>query len=146
MSPKVQEAVDLFEQRFNCSQAIFATYSPEFGVDRETALKVACGFGGGMRMGETCGAVTGAFMVIGLKYGCTEAGDNEQEFRTYEMVKTFAKEFTARNDSVCCKDLLGCDISSDEGVQKAVDEGLFRSVCPKVVRDAAEILEQMIGV
>jgi len=67
---RVEEAVSCFADGFSCSQSIVSTYGTEFGVDREKALKISTGFGGGMgRLGGTCGAVTGAIMVIGLKYG-----------------------------------------------------------------------------
>lgn len=145
MSEKVQEAVELFEQGMNCSQAICATYGPQFGLDKNTALKVACGFGGGMRMGETCGAVAGALMVLGLKYGPTGVEDTDAKPKTYEQVEQYTKMFEARNGSVMCRDLLACDISTPEGRRNAKDKGLFETICPEVIRDAAEILEQMIG-
>ena len=73
---RVEQAVSCFQGGFNCSQAVLSTYAQDFGLDREAALKLAAGFGGGMgRMAGTCGAVTGAFMVLGLKHGPTEAGD-----------------------------------------------------------------------
>ena len=73
---RVEQAVSCFKGGFNCSQAVLSTYAQDFGLDREAALKLAAGFGGGMgRMAGTCGAVTGAFMVLGLKHGPTEAGD-----------------------------------------------------------------------
>jgi C_GCAxxG_C_C family probable redox protein len=109
------------------------------------ALKLACGFGGGMRMGETCGVVTAAFMVIGLKCGQTEANDTDAKLRTYKLVKEFAEEFRSRNGSIVCKELLGCDISTPEGMKTAQGKGLFNSVCPKMVEDAAEILDEMLG-
>jgi len=129
----------------NCSQAILATYGPEFGLDKSLALKAACGFGGGMRMGDVCGAVTGALMVLGLKYGPASVEDVDAKPKTYEQVEEFTKMFKARNASVQCRDLLGCDISTAKGREHAMDKGLYRSVCPKVIRDAAEILEQMTG-
>jgi C_GCAxxG_C_C family probable redox protein len=75
---KVERAVYCFNQGFSCSQAVLSTYGPKFELDPELALKVSGAFGAGMgRMGETCGAVTGAFMVIGLKYGKTRVEDEE---------------------------------------------------------------------
>ncbi|UCD85357.1 MAG: C_GCAxxG_C_C family protein, partial [Deltaproteobacteria bacterium] len=75
---KVKSAVSCFKEGFSCSQVLLSTYGTDFGLDRETALKVAGAFGGGMgRMGEVCGAVTGAFMVIGLKHGMVKGEDNK---------------------------------------------------------------------
>jgi len=145
MSEKVEEAVDLFERGLNCSQAICATYGPQFGIDKTTALKVACGFGGGMRMAETCGAVTGALMVLGLKYGPANTEDKDGKPATYEQVRQYTETFEACNGSVVCRDLLACDITTPEGMQNADDKGLFNSICPEMVRSAAEILEEMIG-
>jgi C_GCAxxG_C_C family probable redox protein len=108
------------------------------------ALKLACGFGGGMRMAGTCGVVTAAFMVIGLKCGQTEANDRDAKSRTYELVREFAEKFRSRNGSIVCKELLGCDISTPEGMKTAQGKKLFKSVCSKMVTDAAEILDEML--
>jgi len=145
MSSKIEQAVERFNKGFNCSQAVLGSYSEQFGLDCDKAFKVATGFGGGMRMGETCGAVTGAFMVIGLKYGNTTAEDRQAKAKTYEMIIEFTNRFNARNGSVMCRELLGCDISTHEGRKKAEDKDLFSSVCPRMVQDAAEILEEMLA-
>ena len=141
---KVERAVACFEEGFSCSQAILSTYGSEFGLDRDVAMRVAGGFGGGMgRMGKTCGAVTGAFMVLGLKYGGTDASDNDRKEKTYALVREFTKEFTSRNGHIGCNELLGHDISTPDGRREAGEKGLFSTLCPKLVRDAAEILEQL---
>ncbi|HUT31130.1 MAG TPA: C-GCAxxG-C-C family protein [Sedimentisphaerales bacterium] len=142
---KVERAVRYFEQGCNCAQAILAAYGEQFGLERETSLKLACGFGGGIQMGQTCGAVTGAFMVLGLKYGQTDAKDRRPKEKTYELISQFVEKFQSRNGSVVCKELLGCDISTPEGMKTARARNLFVSFCPKMVRDAAEILEQMLS-
>ena len=97
-----------------------------------------------MRMGKTCGAVTGAVMVLGLRYAkadCDELGSRE---KVYKAVRQFTSRFRERHDSPLCKDLLGVDISTHEGMEVAIEKNLFREVCPKLVRDAAEILEEML--
>lgn len=141
----VERAVSCFKSGFCCSQAIFSTYAPRFGVDRDTALKIATGFCGGMgRMGKTCGAVTGAFMLIGLKYGRTTIEDEEAKEKTYRLVREFAEKFTSRNGTIVCNDLLECDISTPEGHQLAEEKNIFDTLCPKLVQDAAEIVEEML--
>jgi len=145
MSAKSEQAVSCFEEGFNCSQAVLSVYAEEFGLSRQTALKIACGFGGGMgRMALTCGAVTGAFMVLGLRYGNVNASDKQIKEKTYGLVREFARKFEERNGSIICKELLGCDISEPKGLKSAKENGLFASVCPGLVRDAVEILEEML--
>jgi C_GCAxxG_C_C family probable redox protein len=119
-------------------------YGLRFGLDREIALKIAGAFGSGMGMGETCGAVTGAFMVIGLKHGKTKADNNAAKETTYELVKELTSRFSARNGSIKCKELLGCDLSTPEGMEAVIEKKLFITLCPKFVQDAAEILEAFL--
>jgi C_GCAxxG_C_C family probable redox protein len=138
-------AVDRFRDGCSCSQAVFSTYAETMGMDRETALKVSAGFGGGMgRMAETCGAVTGAMMAIGLKHASADVADAEAREKTYELVRQFAEQFQARHGSLDCRDLLGCDISTAEGRQQAHERDTRGTVCPQLVRDAAEVLEKML--
>lgn len=142
---KVHDAVSMYRDGFVCSQALVSTYGVQFGLDREMALKLAAPFGGGMaRMGETCGAVSGAMVVIGLKYGNTKPKDKKTREKMYDMVREFVREFESRHGSIRCRDLLGCDISTAEGWKAAKKEKLFKNVCPKYVQDAAQIIEQML--
>ena len=142
---KVQVAVTTFGEGFSCSQAVLSALAPGLGLDRETALRVAGAFGGGMgRMGLTCGAVTGALMVIGLKYGNVEAGDKQAKEKTYAVVREFVERFRSRNGAIACRELLGHDISTPEGMQLIREKGLFASRCPKLVGDAIEIAEGLV--
>src|SRR5574340_1336897 len=107
MSDKVEAAVGCFREGFSCSQAILSAYGVEFGLEKETALKAAAGMGGGMGgLGEVCGAVTGALIVIGLKYGHTEASDKETKAKNYAIVRDFAGRFRAGSGSLLCRELL----------------------------------------
>ena len=133
---KVEQAVEYFQNGYSCSQAIFGTYAEEFEMSTEQAMKIASGFGGGMRMAGTCGAVSGAFMVLGLEYGDKE--------KTYEQVMEFTKRYKGRRGSVSCRDLLGHDLTTEDGRKAIKEKDLFNTLCPKLVRDAAEILEEMI--
>ncbi len=142
---KVEEAVSCFVEGFSCSQAILSTYCTEFGLDREKALKIATGFGGGMgRLGRTCGTVTGAIMVIGLKYGITKIEDIGSKEKTYELVREYVDSFKNINNSTICNKLLDCDINTPEGMRRANDNNLFKTLCPDFVRSSAEILEKLL--
>ncbi|MFC1508324.1 C-GCAxxG-C-C family protein [Candidatus Omnitrophota bacterium] len=142
---RIEKAVSTFQKDYSCSQSVFSAFAEDFGIDYETALKVAGGFGGGMgRMGEVCGAVSGAVMVIGLKNSEGKAETVESKARTYEIVRDFIARFKSRNENVRCNDLLGVDISTQEGHEEALSQGLFKTRCKQYVRDAAEILEEML--
>lgn len=141
----IERAVAYFNDGYSCSQAILATYGPPLGIDRETAFRIAAGFSGGMRIGETCGAVTGAIMVLGLKHASPNPQAQPARENTYESVKELIKRFTARNGTVTCKELLDCDISTPEGIEAAENKDLFRSVCPRMVEDAARMLEEILN-
>ncbi len=124
---------------------MLSTYGVRSGLDRETALKVAGAFGAGMgRRGETCGAVTGAFMVIGLKHGKTKADDDEAREKTYALVEEFTERFRERNKSLLCRELLGHDLGTPEGREAVAEQNLFMTICPDFVRDAGEILEELL--
>lgn len=143
-STKIDSAVSCFKEGFNCSQAILSVYGEQFGLGREIALKVSGVFGIGMGMGETCGAVTGAFMLIGAKYGRTEVEDQQKAKRACDLVHDFVGKFKSRNKSIVCRELLGCNVSTPEGMKLAQDKDLLNTICPKFIQDAAEIIEQIL--
>ncbi len=142
---RVELAVSGFEKDFNCCQAVLSTYGPRFGLERELALRLASGLGGGIGyQGDTCGAVTSALMVIGLKHGGAVAGDEESQEQTFSLISRFLEGFKARHGSILCRELLDYDISTPEGLQAARDKGLFEKRCPNYVRASAEILEKLL--
>ncbi len=141
---RAEQAVSNFKDGFNCAQSIFTPFSVEYGFNRETALKLATSFGGGMGLlGKTCGAITGGLMAIGLKYGRASIEDKAAAGKTYGLVQKFIKEFTEINGSSTCHDLLDCDISTTEGLNSAIEKNLF-SLCPNLIRTSAEILEKIL--
>jgi C_GCAxxG_C_C family probable redox protein len=145
MNP-TERAMAAFEEGFSCSQSVFAAFAPEFGTDPEWALKVSGPFGGGMgRLGEVCGAVTGAFMAIGLRHGRVRADDLETKERAYALVQEFTDRFIERHGTVLCRELLGADIGTPEGKAQIEASGISEVVCPAAVRDAAEILEDLLA-
>jgi C_GCAxxG_C_C family probable redox protein len=142
---KADKAATTFTEGFNCAQSIVATFGPDLGLDRTDALRVASGFGGGMgRMAQTCGVVTGAFMVLGLRFGHTSPDDTDAKARTEELCREFVRRFRERNGSFVCRDLLGCDISTEEGRAEAKELGLSERKCRGFVRDSAEILVELL--
>ncbi len=142
---RVESAVSFFNNRFNCCQSVLLAYCEEFGLDSQVASRLSAGFAGGMgRMAGVCGAVTGAFMVLGLKYGNMRAEDNESKQRTQKLIREFAEKFKSRNGSIDCKDILGYDISTPQGLRTVKEEGLFSRLCPGFVQYAAEILQEML--
>jgi len=141
---KVNDAVTCFNDGFNCSQAVFSTYCEDFGLDRKAALQIACGFGAGMgRMQETCGAVSGAYLLIGLKHGKCLKEDEPAKEKTYTLVREFAKLFEERNKTTNCRELLGADLINSDKEMTAIR---IRTICPQMVRDAAEIIEEILFV
>jgi C_GCAxxG_C_C family probable redox protein len=140
------EAVALFNQRFNCSQSVLAACGARHGLDRRTALRLGEAFGGGMgRMGLTCGAVTGAFMTIGLVHAKLTPEDDASRQKAIALVRRFRQLFEARHGSLCCRDLIGCDLGTPEGYQQAIDSGVFTNLCPQLVHDAAAIVDELLG-
>ena len=133
-------AATLFEQGYTCAQAVLAAFAGRHGLDRDSALRLACPFGGGIaRGGWTCGAVTGALMAIGLAHGLTRVEDEAARERTYEAARALLERFRQEHGSDVCRELLGVDISTAKGREKAAKEGLFRTHCPRFVRSAARL-------
>jgi C_GCAxxG_C_C family probable redox protein len=136
-------AVTRFSQNFNCSQSVFVSFAHQLGLDESQALKLSSPFGGGVaRRGQTCGAVTGALMALGLARGAdTPAGKED----AYRLGQEFLQRFESKHATILCRELLGCDISTPEGRQQAREQGVFTALCPLFVHDAAEIAQAMLA-
>jgi len=142
---KQDEANACFMGGFTCSAAVFSTFAPELGLDAGTAKKIACGFGAGIsKTGNICGAVSGAILVIGLKYGKDTPKDNAATDKTRALVREFIREFTAQHGSINCTELLGYNLNVPEEYEQARNSTLFVTRCPVFVRDAVAILEKMV--
>ncbi|WP_295614576.1 C-GCAxxG-C-C family protein [uncultured Methanobrevibacter sp.] len=133
---RIDEACNLFENGYVCSQAVFGVFCEEFGLSKNDAFKIGACFGSGMRQAEVCGACTGALMAIGLKYG-------EDKETCNRLSNRFFEEFAKENGSFICRNLLECDISTPEGVKYALDNNLFKEFCPKMVASAVKITEEI---
>lgn len=142
---KQECAARCFSGGFNCAQAVFTTFSGDLGLEQQSALKVACGFGGGMgHTGGPCGAVSGAVMAIGLKHGKCNPEDNDAKAKTYELVAEFSKRFKEKHGSLLCTELIGHDLTSPNGVKAAREAGVFQTVCPRLISDAISIAEEIL--
>jgi C_GCAxxG_C_C family probable redox protein len=140
-----EKAVACFTQGFNCSQALLSTYGDANGLPRDTALRVAGAFGAGMgHRGDTCGAVTGALMVVGLTYGQSTPEDEAAKEKTYGLAAEFCRRFKSTHESIVCRDLLVCDLSTTEGLAHAREHRLFALRCPTFVQSAAAILDDIL--
>jgi C_GCAxxG_C_C family probable redox protein len=145
MTTPMDIAVARFDEGYACSQSVFSAYAPLFDLDPDLALRIAAPFGGGMgRMGEVCGAVTGAFMVLGLKAGSTDAQDRASKEKAYDLAREFAERFKERHGSILCRELLGYTIDTPEGLQAARASGLLKELCPRLVLDSAEIVAELL--
>lgn len=134
-------AIENFKS-LNCAQSVLVTYADEINLERKTAMCIARGFGSGMTMGETCGAVTGAYMVLGLKINNEDKTYEQMKAESKAAVRRFNELFVAKHGSLQCKKLLGTDLSTPEGMQQAREKNLFNTVCVDLVASAAEILQE----
>ena len=144
MTNKRDMAIEYFSQKMHCSQAVLAAFSEECGISEGQAFKLGSCLGSGMRKGEVCGACTGALMVLGLLYGQSHIGDQDERKRSNRINDLMMERFMKANGSYKCNDLLGYDVSTPEGAQKAREDGLFTDFCPKMVASAADILVEII--
>lgn len=133
-------------QGCNCAQAVSSVFARDAGVPEEVVLRAATGFGGGVgHTGGACGAVSGAVLVIGLLFGSTGPEEKEAKERTYAITREFVTRFERKHGNVSCTGLLGCDLSTDEGLARAREQNLTRTLCPRYIRDAVEILEEILA-
>jgi C_GCAxxG_C_C family probable redox protein len=122
---------------------MLAGFGESWGLTRDQAFKIARAYGAGMGTGGICGAVTGAYMMLGILVG-EDADERRARFRTYDLVAEFTRRFETRRGTLVCKTLLGgVDLGTDAGRKEAQEKNLFREVCPGFVRDAAEILDEL---
>ncbi len=141
---RVESSQDIFSQDAACSQAILTVYARPKGLDPKQALKISAGFGGGMAIAGTCGAVTGAIMALGLHLCGDDCDTSEGRVAVYARIKEFTTRFVEKNGSLNCAVLLGCDISTDAGKECAAAQNLHDTKCAPLVRSAAEILEELL--
>lgn len=146
MEDKVGKAVETFRSGYNCAQAVVMTFAKELNFDESQASALAVGFGGGMgRMQEKCGAVTGAFMVLGMYNSKIHADNLSRKMESYAMIQKFDDKFKSIHGATDCRSLLKCDIRSEEGHHYAKENNLFEKICEKCLADSVRLVDEMIG-
>jgi C_GCAxxG_C_C family probable redox protein len=145
---KREKAALYHENGYGCAQAVLATYADDFGLEEGLALRLATGFGSGMgRMCEVCGALAGAFMVIGMKYGKAKTDGTRygtETETTYRLVSQLANQFKERNGTIYCRDLIGHNLMDPDERAKVIELGLFTTTCRKCILDAVDLLEETL--
>ena len=146
MNNKIETAVQKFNSGYNCAQSVLFAYCDVLGFNKNTALKITCGFGAGMgRKQEVCGAVTGGIIAIGAKYGRGENDEQVSTEKTYEKTKELLNRFRAKHGTFICLELLdGCDLMTEKGQRYFRENNLKDKICSECVRDVAQILEDML--
>lgn len=146
MSAKGDKAYELFKQGYNCSQAVFGAFCEELGVDFETAVKLASGFGGGIgRMREVCGTFTGLTMAASLIYGYDDPKATDTKTELYEKIRELSERFKADNGSIICRELLGLQQAEKSAVPEArTSEYYKKRPCAELCRYAADLLDEFI--
>ena len=147
MSAKTEKAKELFLKGFNCSQAVVGAFCEDLGLDFETAMKLASSFGGGMgRLREVCGAVSGAFMVAGLKYGYADTTDKTAKTEHYKLIQEMAAKFKEENGSIICRELLRVGDKKETHVpEERTKEYYKKRPCAELVELAAKITEEVLN-
>ena len=145
MGKIAETAEKRFVEGFSCSQSVFSSFAETEGMDLATTLRMASSFGAGMaQMGDTCGVITGGMMVLGLKFGRTVADDTDAKEKNYRLVHEFVERFKKLHEYSMCRDLLGFDPGSPEASRRFKDEPELEKRCGGFVREASEILEEII--
>lgn len=140
-----KQASILFDAGYNCAQATLLASIDKQSIEEITALKLTSVFGGGIAgTGHVCGAVTGSIMAIALKYGVNKPGDSKEKKAVVDLTKQFISNFKSKNKSIICSDLLGYNMGIEEERQIIKKQGLTKTICPQLVQDASEILDDIL--
>jgi len=146
MMEKSEQAIAKFVGGFNCAQSVLFSFCDELGLDKNQALKLACGFGAGMgRKEEVCGAVSGGILVISAKYGRGENDDRKATETTYAKIRELMDQFSRKHGTYLCRNLLkGCELTTEEGQKTYIGSDYFNKICKPCVKSVVEILEGII--
>lgn len=139
-----QKAIYFFRGGKNCAQSVLSTYAERFKFDTELAISLTSGFGAGMgRLQETCGAVTGAFMVIGLHNSKIHRDNSSLKEASMLMIQEFTQKFIEKNGTINCKSLIKCDLNTDEGQKYFADNKIADTICSKCISDSIRIINEL---
>ena len=139
-------AIQSFRSGMNCAQSVVTAYADRLNFDPDLAASLSCGFGGGMgRLQQTCGALTGAFMVLGIHNSRLFSDRVELKNRTYTQVREINEKFAQSQGATDCRSLLGCDLQTDEGMQYHKDTQQSKTICEKCIAASIEILDEIVG-
>lgn len=141
---RILRARELFLQGYNCSQSVFCAYAEDYGMPLELALKVSASLGGGIaRMRETCGAVCGMAMLVGMEEGQTRPNDPQQKQKNYKFVQQLAGVFREMHGSIKCSELLGLrkDAPIDAVPDERTAEYYKKRPCLQMIESAVAIFE-----
>ena len=139
-------AIQSFRSGMNCAQAVVTAYADRLKFDPDLAAGLSCGFGGGMgRLQQTCGALTGAFMVLGIHNSRLFSDRAELKNRTYTQVREINEKFAQSQGATDCRSLLGCDLQTDEGMQFHKDTNQSKMICEKCIAASIELLDEIVG-
>ena len=145
MNQTEENAIALFTSGLNCAQSVLAAYAEKLNIDKNLAINISCGFGGGMgRLQETCGAVTGAFMVFSIYNGKKYAENSVKKIMSYSMIQDFNSKFITIYGTSNCHALLNCDLTTKEGLEFMQKHNLSKNVCEKCIRSSIQLIEELI--
>lgn len=133
-----------FAAGLDCSQQVLGSVADDLHISKEDAYKMASPFGAGMGHAETCGCVVGALIALGLAYGHSKPNDFETKKILMGKKQEFENQFIAAHKSCSCKEILGNDLTTKEGIEKIQKQKLLETVCPKLVISASQILKKII--
>lgn len=139
-----QEVLEQFRQGFDCSQVVLMAFAEELGYDEEELARMGAAFGGGMHHGDTCGAVIGALIALGMQFGNASAGEFEQKNLMNGKVKAFQEAFSERLGSLECRDLIGFDMAVEGDFEKAQESGVILERCPGCCLTAIELVQELL--
>jgi C_GCAxxG_C_C family probable redox protein len=141
-----EKAVGKMLEGYNCAQAVLYAGCDRLPLDKDAALRLACGLGAGMgRKQEVCGAVSGGILALGLRHGRGEKEDRSRTETTYAKTRELMDRFAAKHGSYRCRDLLGgCDLLTEEGQRHYKANDLLHKICIPCLQTVGEILEDML--
>jgi C_GCAxxG_C_C family probable redox protein len=143
---KPEIASEYMKKGYNCAQAIIKAYANDVGMKEDDAVRMVSSLGGGVgRNGQICGAVSGAALIIGMKFGSTDPANFTAKEKAYNKTNELLEKFGAENKSVLCKELIPYDMKNPEELKKAREAGVFVKQCPLYVSSAGRILESILS-